>query len=111
MDRRREPRGSAREEAVVRERSGRTVRALVIETSARGARILVGENEQLPDVFDLVLSKGGRTMRCGVVWHVGGVYGLTELGALAGDGVLDLASGKPAAGMANGGLIKARYRG
>lgn len=82
----------------------------MIETSARGARILVGEGEQLPDVFDLVLSKG-RTMRCGVVWHVGGVYGLAELGALAGDGVLDLASGRPAAGTASGGLLKARYRG
>ena len=111
MDRRREPRRSTREEAIVRDRSGRLVRVLVIETSARGARILVGEDEQLPDVFDLILNKSGRTMRCGVVWHIGGVYGLAELGALAGDGVLDLAAGRPAGGRPSGGLLKARYRG
>lgn len=108
MDRRRDPRSSTREEAIVRETSGRTVRALVLDSSARGARILVGEDETLADVFDLVLNQGARTMRCGVVWHIGGVYGVAALGALAPpESVLDLGSGRPAAG----GLIKARYRG
>ena len=107
MDRRRDPRSATREEAVVREKSGRTVRALVLDASARGARILVGEDESLADVFDLVLNQGARTMRCGVVWHIGGVYGVAALGAPAPEGVLDLAPGRPSAG----GLIKARYRG
>lgn len=82
----------------------------MIDSSSRGARILVGESETLPDVFDLVLSKGARTMRCGVVWHIGGVYGLAAIGAAGGEGVFDLGPGRPAPVSASG-LLKARYKG
>jgi hypothetical protein len=112
MDRRRHPRSHTREEALVRDRSGRTIKATLLDTSARGARIAVEGDEQLPDVIELILPNGGRTYQCGVVWHIGGVYGLTRLAAGVGDGVLDLGSTSALArGAESGALLKARYQG
>lgn len=111
MDRRQETRSPAREAVLVRERSGRTIPALLIDLSARGARIQVRDKEQLPDVFDLIITRTARVMRCGVVWNIGEIYGLAELGALAHDNVLDLGSGRPVKNATSEGLIRARFRG
>jgi hypothetical protein len=108
MDRRRHTRSAGREEAFIRDETGRTVPVIVHDTSVKGARITVPAGEILPDIVELVLPKDNRTHACGVVWHVGSTYGLVKLAPGATDAVLELAA---ASAPGADGVIKARYRG
>jgi hypothetical protein len=81
-DRRKFPRSlSLKTGKIVSERIPDALDAAVLDLSESGARLLVSDIDEVPDVFDLILDPKGEKVACQVRWKSGYQIGVRFCGS------------------------------